>query len=98
MIEWNIIKLDRLSKYKDKSNIVVAVDWAVSAQNVPQDLAGIVYGKINFNPHNDRDFIEFYDLTKDQVLSWIWSVVDKKEWEQKALDKLSILELGDQGC
>ena len=47
------------------------------------------YGTVSVTYQDGDDFTPFADLTKDQVLGWVWESVDKNETEasvQKSID------------
>tara|TARA_R100001163_G_scaffold7327_1_gene7733 strand:- start:228 stop:602 length:375 start_codon:yes stop_codon:yes gene_type:complete len=41
------------------------------------------YGTVSVTYQDGDDFTPFADLTKDQVLGWVWESVDKNETETK---------------
>jgi hypothetical protein len=72
-ITWNISQLDR----KTADGFVTCAHWTVSATD--GDYSASSYGSCGF----DGELTTPYeDLTKEQVLEWVWQTVDKEETEQ----------------
>jgi hypothetical protein len=71
-ITWNILQLDR----NTADGFVTTAHWTVSATD--EDFSASSYGSCGF----DGELITPYeDLTKEQVLGWVWEKVNKEETE-----------------
>jgi hypothetical protein len=71
-ITWNISQLDR----NLPGGFVYTAHWTVSATD--GDFSASSYGSCGF----DGELITPYeDLTKEQVLGWVWEKVNKEETE-----------------
>jgi hypothetical protein len=71
-ITWNISQLDR----KTADGFVTTAHWTVSATD--EDFSASSYGSCGF----DGELTTPYeDLTKEQVLEWVWQTVNKEETE-----------------
>jgi hypothetical protein len=71
-ITWNISQLDR----NLPGGFVYTAHWTVSATD--GDFSASSYGSCGF----DGELITPYeDLTKEQVLGWVWQTVNKEEIE-----------------
>jgi hypothetical protein len=71
-ITWNISQLDR----NTADGFVTTAHWTVSATD--EDFSASSYGSCGF----DGELITPYeDLTKEQVLEWVWEKVNKEETE-----------------
>jgi hypothetical protein len=71
-ITWNIAQLDR----KTADGFVTCAHWTVSATD--GDFSAGAYGTCEF----DGELTTPYeDLTKEQVLGWVWEKVNKEEIE-----------------
>jgi hypothetical protein len=71
-ITWNISQLDR----KTADGFVTTAHWTVSATD--GDFSASSYGSCGF----DGELTTPYeDLTKEQVLGWVWEKVNKEEIE-----------------
>jgi hypothetical protein len=71
-ITWNISQLDR----NLPGGFVYTAHWTVSATD--GDYSASSYGSCGF----DGELITPYeDLTKEQVLGWVWEKVNKEETE-----------------
>jgi hypothetical protein len=71
-ITWNILQLDR----NLPGGFVYTAHWTVSATD--EDFSASSYGSCGF----DGELTTPYeDLTKEQVLEWVWEKVNKEETE-----------------
>jgi hypothetical protein len=71
-ITWDILQLDR----KTADGFVTTAHWTVSATD--GDYSASSYGSCGF----DGELTTPYeDLTKEQVLGWVWQTVDKDATE-----------------
>jgi hypothetical protein len=60
-------------------NFVVKVDWVCKGNlGCPS-----VYNTLKFNSPGDP-FVEYKDLTEEQVLGWVWENVNKEQIESQA--------------
>lgn len=79
MIEWNITQLDR----RTEDGFVTTAHWTCSA--VDGDFSASVYGTCGF----DGDLTTPYDnLTKEQVLGWVWEQISKEDTEASVLSQI----------
>jgi hypothetical protein len=73
---WNISRLDCLPQSEQGADYVVTAHW--QCNGVDGDYSGSVYSTCSFAAVQGEAFTPYADLTKDQVLGWIWaSGVDK---------------------
>jgi len=81
MIEynWNISRLDCLPQSEQGADYVIVAHW--QCNGVDGDYNGSVYSTCSF-PVVQGAFTPYDQLTKDQVLGWIWANgVDKAATE-----------------
>lgn len=71
-ITWNIVQLDR----NTADGFVTTAHWTVSAQD--GDFSASAYGSVGFSGELTTPYA---DLTKAQVLEWVWASVDKDAYE-----------------
>jgi hypothetical protein len=73
---WNISRLDCLPQSEQGADYVVTAHW--QCNGVDGDYNGSVYSTCSFPVVQGEAFTPYAELTKDQVLGWIWaSGVDK---------------------
>ena len=74
-ITWHIERLEKLSTFMGKENIITAVDWKISALNDGSDgtihYIANISGTIQLFMTPEVDFTNYNDLTEAQVLSWV---------------------------
>ena len=90
-IEWKVEGLDCQPTKDSKTDVVITVHWRCngSEENDSKTYRSTFYGTVSVTYQDGDDFTPFADLTKDQVLGWVWEDVDKDETEsnvQKGID------------
>jgi hypothetical protein len=79
MITWNIVQLNCYPEQDDLTDVVFTVHW--DCTGVDGDYSGRVYGSCGVTLDPSAPYTAYADLTKDQVLGWVWASVDKDETE-----------------
>lgn len=78
VFNWSITSLDCYSKEGDHNDVVFCVHWNCSGSD--GDYSGSVYSTCSIAL--GESFVPYAELTKDQVLSWIYANgVDKDATE-----------------
>lgn len=82
---WSVTTLEYLN---DSTKGVTAVHWrcsdmeTVETDGVSQEHHGLSYGRCFFVPDtSDSKYTDFDDLTEADVLSWVYTLVDRSEVE-----------------
>ena len=77
---WNINQLNAYPEKDGKQDVVFTVHW--DCTGVDGEFTGSSYGSAGVTLDPEAPYTPYADLTKDQVLGWIWaSGVDKDETE-----------------
>jgi hypothetical protein len=71
-MNWNIVQLDR----KTADGFVTTAHWTCTATD--GDFSADAYGTCGFNGELTTPYAE---LTKEQVLGWVWEQINKNEIE-----------------
>lgn len=78
-ITWTVTQMDCAPSEEGNSNVVKTVHWR--CEGVDGEYTGSVYSTCSL-PAPEGEFIAYADLTKEQVLGWIWANgVDKEATE-----------------
>lgn len=80
MIEWNIANLDR----RTEDGFVTTAHWTCSA--VDGDFSASAYGSCGFNGELKTPYDQ---LTKQEVLAWVWENLDKAEVESNLTKQIN---------
>lgn len=79
MTTWTISALDCAPSEEGNSNVVKTVHWR--CEGVDGEYTGSVYSTCSL-PAPEGQFTAYADLTKEQVLGWVWANgVDKEATE-----------------
>lgn len=77
---WNIVQCE----HDVATGGITVAHWTVNAEEtVGEDTyTASAYGSIGFTPDADSEnFVAYDSVTKDNVLAWVWTSVDKDETE-----------------
>ena len=83
--EWNINQMDR----KTSDGFVTTVHYTVTA--VDGELTASTYGTVGYTQEAD-DFTPFEQLTKDQVVGWVQTSLDKDAVEASLTSQIEALK------
>lgn len=92
LLNWDVTEMNCIPAKNGNENIVINVHWRCFGQD--GDYVSSVYGTCGL-PENEENFIPYDQLTKEMVLSWVWSSgsVDKEAVEnsvnQQIQDQIS---------
>jgi hypothetical protein len=79
MITWNIVQLNCYPEKDGLTDCVFTVHWDCTGAD--GEYNGRVYGSTGVTLDPEAPYTPYADLTKDQVLGWVWASVDKDETE-----------------
>lgn len=86
IFDWVISTLDCAPSEDGKTDVVKVAHWRCSG--VDGDFSGSVYSTCALPaPTQDAPFTPYADLTKDEVLGWIWSNGVDKDTTEGAVQK-----------
>jgi len=79
-INWQVSEMNCLPQTQEGVNYVVTAHW--QCNGVDGEYSGSVYSTTGFSVEEGESFTPYADLTKEQVLGWIWAnSVDKDTTE-----------------
>lgn len=78
-LTWNIVQLNAYPEKDGKQDVVFTVHWRLDG--VDGDATGSSYGSVGVTLDPDATYTPYAELTKDQVLGWVWASVNKDETE-----------------
>jgi hypothetical protein len=87
---WNIIQLNTYPEKNGKQDVVFTVHWILEGVDdestevtfgLNTHYTGSAYGSIYVTLDPDAPYTPYTNLTKDQLLSWVWKSVNKDETE-----------------
>ena len=88
---WQVARMEAKPQVGDKQNVVSVVHWIASATDGTHTTQ--VYGSHGLPLSETGEFVQYDNLTQEQVLAWIWATgVDKDFTEtnmQQQLDTLA---------
>jgi len=76
--KWQIVQLDAKIKEHGKDNVIYTIHWRYTAtdENEPDKYNATNIGAVNIKYKEGDDFIEYKDLTKNDVVGWLESLLD----------------------
>jgi hypothetical protein len=84
-ITWRVSQLDCLHESPEGVDYVVTAHWQCSG--VDGEYSGSVYSTCSFPVIQGQIFTPFVDLTKEQVLGWIWANGVDKDSAEAAVEQ-----------
>lgn len=83
--EWNVVNMER----KADNGFVVTVHYTVNA--VDGEVTASTYGTVGYTQEADN-FTPFEQLTKDQVVGWVQTSLDKDAVESSLASQIDALK------
>jgi hypothetical protein len=84
-IEWNVVNMER----KTSDGFVTTVHYTVTA--VDGEYTASTYGTVGYTQEEDN-FTPFEQLTKDQVVGWVQTSLDKDAVEASLASQIEALK------
>jgi hypothetical protein len=84
-IEWNVVNMER----KTDNGFVVTVHYTVTA--VDGEVTASTYGTVGYT-QEEGNFTPFEQLTKDQVVGWVQTSLDKDAVEASLATQIEALK------
>lgn len=81
--EWIIERLDAYPEHKGESDVVCTVYWRANANE--DEFYATTYGSMGVTLDAEEPFTPYDQLTKEQVLGWVWAGGIDKEGTEAAL-------------
>lgn len=76
-MKWRIDKLAVRPKEANFENVVTTAFWTCFDED--NESLGTLSGKADFKISPESDFVEFIDLSEEQILEWVWNSGVEKE-------------------
>jgi hypothetical protein len=83
--EWNVVNMER----KTDNGFVVTVHYTVTA--VDEEVTASTYGTVGYT-QEEGNFTPFEQLTKDQVVGWVQTSLDKDAVETSLASQIDALK------
>ena len=84
-IEWNVVN----TEYKTENKFIVTVHYTVTA--VDGEYTASTYGTVGYT-QEEENFTPFEQLTKDQVVGWVQTSLDKETVEASLASQIEALK------
>jgi hypothetical protein len=82
---WNISQLDCYPEHEGQTNVVSTIHW--QCVGIDGDFSNSVYSTTGVTLDVDSPYTPYADLTKEQVLGWIWANGVDKEVVESAVEQ-----------
>ena len=73
MTEWKIIALKYIKEKSNKEKVIYWISYECAANHVDGNWqpSGVISDTLEFDTNNLDNFIEYNDLTEEQVIGWV---------------------------
>jgi hypothetical protein len=92
-LTWKIETLNCKPSFDGKTNVVETIHWRLNG--VDGDYATSVYGSQGVTYEESTDFIEYDNLTEDQLISWVKDTLGEEQvtnYENSVTSQLELLK------
>lgn len=92
-LTWKIEQLNCKPSFDGKTNVVETIHWRLNG--VDGDYATSVYGSQGVTYEESTDFIEYDNLTEDQLISWVKDILGEEQvtnYENSVISQLELLK------
>lgn len=72
---WQYNNIQVIVQSGTLSNVVISTQWVRSAASSDGVYQTFTQGEVGFLPPNPSDFIDFQNLTKDEMTSWVVGIL-----------------------
>lgn len=76
IINWKVLSKEYLDAYEDKSKVITTVTWECTAHNIEVPDLVIRYTETTEIPYSPENFIEYENLTDEDLIGWIKYIFD----------------------
>ena len=79
---WHILQLDAKIQQDDKANVVHTVHYIYrGVKDDDENISYDIHNSVGLAAPSGDDFIEYDDLSKENVVSWIEAIIDVEQWK-----------------
>jgi hypothetical protein len=89
---WKINALDAKIQDGDNDNVIYTVHWSFMATDETGDYSASSIGTMGVEYNPEEPFIEYADLTKEDVVGWLEAGLDVDSMKENLSDQISKLE------
>jgi hypothetical protein len=87
--EWNVNTMCVAPSADGLTDVVKSVQWKLRANNGTQFIEA--FDSIELGPPSSETFIQFNNLTQQEVISWVESKIDVNKIKQDLQERLDML-------
>ena len=90
---WEIQSMEVIIKDGNLNDVVYNVNWSLTALTIANNTPYSVknYGSVVVPPPDPEDFTPYEDLTKDQVVGWLYTVLPVPDMEASLTRQLDAM-------
>jgi hypothetical protein len=89
---WRINALDAKIHEGDNDNVIYTVHWSFMATDETGEYSASSIGTMGVEYNPEEPFIEYADLTKEDIVGWLEAGLDIDSMKQNLSDQISKLE------
>ena len=84
---WTIEKVEGYPEANGLSQVLSIVGWELEVRDTSDHSIHYIRTETKLNPPSG-EFIDYLELSNEQVLQWVWDIVGKETMELKAKQEL----------
>ena len=87
LYRWTIEKTEGYPEANGLSQVLSIVGWELEVRDTSDHSVHYIRTETKLNPPSG-EFIDYLELSSEQVLQWVWDIVGKETMEQKIKQEL----------
>ena len=87
LYRWTIEKVEGYPEANGLSQVLSIVGWELEVRDTSDHSIHYIRTETKLNPPSG-EFIDYLELSSEQVLQWVWDIVGKETMEQKIKQEL----------
>jgi hypothetical protein len=93
LYRWTIEKVDGFPKLNNLEQVLSVVGWELEVRDTTDHSIHYLRTetKLDTSAIDSENFIEYLELSNEQILQWVWDVVGKEAMENKVRQELDDL-------
>lgn len=88
LYRWTIEKIEGYPEVNGLQQVVGVVGWELEVRDTADHSVHYIRTETKLPSPDSNTFIDYLELTDQDILQWVWSVVGKETMEQKIRQEL----------
>jgi hypothetical protein len=91
LYRWNIEKVEGYPEVNGLQQVVGVVGWELEVRDTSDHSVHYIRTETKLGTPSSEGFVDYLELSNEQVLQWVWDIVGKEAMELQAKQELDDL-------